>query len=212
MKSHLKEISPTKFMERSATRIWKLSRVILSPIWRKSFKNLPGLTWTLSLPRSMLLEILELRKPLKNVKVWNYQECQPKINGHLSFDQTCSRILIQTHIFSSIVENTIESKLEWLPSLLWHCKPSSADLFKDLHWEPGMNPLDRLLHHIYSIWETLRTCPLLFLSMNPETKAEIIISIAKPVREGIQIFQKHAHCQLYWIFQNFFGNFCSPGW
>ena len=101
-------------------------------------------------------------------------------------------------IFSSIVENTAESPEVRMAAItaLTYCKPSSADLQR-LALRTWYEPSRQVASYIYSTLKTLKNLPA--ANSEYETlkqKAEIILSIAKPVKEGIQ-YSRNIHVANY---------------
>merc|ERR1712042_234510 len=91
-------------------------------------------------------------------------------------------------IMTSIIGNTAESAEVRMAAIttLTYCKPSSADL-QGLALRTWFEPSRQVASYIYSTLETLKNLP----SHVPEytslkQKCDIIIKIAKPVKEGIQ--------------------------
>merc|ERR1719354_1002224 len=101
-------------------------------------------------------------------------------------------------VFSSIVENTAESPEVRMAAItaLTYCKPSSADLQR-LALRTWYEPSRQVASYTYSTLKTLKNLPA--ANSEYETlkqKAEIILSIAKPVHEGIQ-YSKNMHVAKY---------------
>merc|ERR1719376_1705910 len=91
-------------------------------------------------------------------------------------------------IMTSIIGNTAESAEVRMAAIttLTYCKPSSADL-QGLALRTWFEPSRQVASYIYSTLETLKNLPSHFPEYTSlKQKCDIIIKIAKPVKEGIQ--------------------------
>ena len=111
-------------------------------------------------------------------------------------------------VFSSIVENTAESPEVRMAAItaLTYCKPSSADMQR-LALRTWYEPSRQVASYIYSTLKTLKNLPAAVPEYESlKQKAEIILSIAKPVHEGIQ-YSRNMHFAKYIdSFRSTFGN------